>query len=335
QTVKKRVSSKKAKISVAQLPGNAPSTFGGGVGKFNMNVKLSRNDIKTHEAASIMVDISGSGNINLIEAPKIEFPADFEKYDLKTDNNFTNGAGGTSGKKNFEFPFIPRSEGRFVIPPIEYAYYDIAAGKYITLRSDSIVLNVGKGENIAQGQILQGVNKQAVANLGEDIRYIITGGPHLAKKGSFFVGGVLFFIIIDVIVLLYSVVYYYLKSRAKLRGDIKRTRNKKANKVAKIRLKQAQNYLKENLYSPFYEELHKALLGYISDKLSIQFADMQRDTIKETLEQKNVSSEIINNFIQLLNDCEMARYSQAGGAGEMDVQYNKAIEIISDFENTL
>ncbi|MEG1484463.1 MAG: BatD family protein [Bacteroidales bacterium] len=335
QTVKKRVSSKKAKISVAQLPGNAPSTFGGGVGKFNMNVKLSRNDIKTHEAASIMVDISGSGNINLIEAPKIEFPADFEKYDLKTDNNFTNGAGGTSGKKNFEFPFIPRSEGRFVIPPIEYAYYDIAAGKYITLRSDSIVLNVGKGENIAQGQILQGVNKQAVANLGEDIRYIITGGPHLAKKGSFFVGGVLFFIIIAVIVLLYSVVYYYLKSRAKLRGDIKRTRNKKANKVAKIRLKQAQNYLKENLYSPFYEELHKALLGYISDKLSIQFADMQRDTIKETLEQKNVSSEIINNFIQLLNDCEMARYSQAGGAGEMDVQYNKAIEIISDFENTL
>ncbi|MEF9985998.1 MAG: BatD family protein [Bacteroidales bacterium] len=335
QTVKKRVSSKKAKISVAQLPGNAPSTFGGGVGKFNMNVKLSRNDIKTHEAASIMVDISGSGNINLIEAPKIEFPADFEKYDLKTDNNFTNGAGGTSGKKNFEFPFIPRSEGRFVIPPIEYAYYDIAAGKYITLRSDSIVLNVGKGENIAQGQILQGVNKQAVANLGEDIRYIITGGPHLAKKGSFFVGGILFFIIIAVIVLLYSVVYYYLKSRAKLRGDIKRTRNKKANKVAKIRLKQAQNYLKENLYSPFYEELHKALLGYISDKLSIQFADMQRDTIKETLEQKNVSSEIINNFIQLLNDCEMARYSQAGGAGEMDVQYNKAIEIISDFENTL
>lgn len=335
QTVKKRVSSKAAKINVAPLPAGAPSSFGGGVGKFSMDVKLSRNDIKTHEAASVMVDINGSGNLNLIEAPKIELPADFEKYDAKTNNNYTNGASGTSGRKSFELPFIPRSEGRFVIPPVEYAYYDIAAGKYVTLRSDSIVMNIGKGTNVASGPMIQGINKQAVENLGADIRYIINGGPHLAKHGSFFVGSWLFFGMIALIILLYGGLYYYLNARVKLRGDIRRTRNKKANKIARMRLKQAQNYLKENLHSPFYEELHKALLGYISDKLSIQFADMQRETIKETLEQKKVSAENIESFMQLLDDCEMARYSQEGGAGAMENQYNKAMETISNLENTL
>lgn len=334
-TVKKRIFSKAGKISVQPLPAGAPASFGGGVGKFKMDVKLSRNDVKTHEAASILVDISGSGNINLIENPKIELPADFEKYDVKTSNNLTNGADGNSGKKVFEFPFIPRSEGRFVIPPVEYTYYDISAGKYVTLKSDSLVLNVAKGENQGAGPMIQGVNRQSVASLGEDIRYIQTGNPHLVKRGSFFTGSVLFFLLIALIGAIYAGLHYYLHSRAKLRGDIRRTRNKKANKIARLRLKQAQNYLKENLHSPFYEELHKALLGYISDKLSIQFADMQRDTIKDILEQKKVSEENIAGFMQLLDDCEMARYSQAGGAGEMEGQYNKAIEMISNLENSL
>lgn len=333
--VKKRISSKGAKIHVQALPTGAPASFGGGVGKFSMNVKLSRNDLKTHEAASVMVDISGSGNINLIETPKVEFPADFEKYDIKTNNNFTNGAAGNSGKKTFELPFIPRSEGRFVIPPVEYSYYDIGAGKYVTLKSDSLVMQVAKGENSGGGVMIQGVNKQAVASLGEDIRYIHTGNPRLTRQGYFFTGSFWFFLLIAVIGAVYAGLYYYLRSREKLRGDIRRTRNKKANKIARLRLKQAQNYLKENLHAPFYEELHKALLGYISDKLAIQFADMQRDTIKETLVQKQVKEENIAGFMQLLDDCEMARYSQAGGAGAMESQYNKAIEIISNLENSL
>lgn len=335
QTVRKRVSSKAAKINVMPLPSGAPASFGGGVGKFAMNVKLSRNDIKTHEAASVMIDVSGNGNINLIETPKVELPPDFEKYDVKTNNNFTNGAGGNSGRKSFEFPFIPRSEGRFVIPPVEYAYYDIGAGKYITLKSDSLVINVAKGDNINAGTLVQGINKQSVANLGEDIRYIVTGNPQLARKGSFFVGGIFFFILILIIGLAYAGIHYYLYSRAKLRGDLKRTRNKKANKIARMRLRQAQNYLNEKLHSPFYEELHKALLGYISDKLAIPFADMQRDTIKQTLEEKTVSPENIEGFMQLLDDCEMARYSRAGGQGEMESQYNKAMEVISNLENSL
>ena len=193
------------------------------------------------------------------------------------------------------------------------------------------------GDNISQtsGAVISGINKQSVVNLGNDIRYIATSSPKLVKRGAFFIGSIWFFIILLLVVVLWFVVDKVLNVRRKLKGDVKRTRNRRANKVAKMRLKQAQNYLKENLHTPFYEELHKALLGYISDKLSIPFAQMQRDTIKDTLLQKGVSEENIVEFMNLLDNCEMARYSQDGGAVAMAEQYNKAIETISNLENRL
>ena len=337
QTVKKRLSTNSTKINVSPLPAGAPASFGGGVGDFSMKVKLSRDSLKAHEAGSLTVEISGSGNLNLIETPKVELPADFEQYDVKTNNSYANGASGMSGKKVFEYPFIPRSEGVFEIPPVEYSYYNISSGKYITLKSDSLALKVLPGDNISQtsGAIISGINKQSVVNLGNDIRYIATSSPKLVKRGSFFIGSIWFFIILLLVVALWFVVDKVLNVRRKLKGDVKRTRNRRANKVAKMRLKQAQNYLKENLHTPFYEELHKALLGYISDKLSIPFAQMQRDTIKDTLLQKGVSEENITEFMNLLDNCEMARYSQDGGAVAMAEQYNKAIETISNLENRL
>ena len=137
------------------------------------------------------------------------------------------------------------------------------------------------------------------------------------------------------IALLGAVAYSLLKKRARLKGDVVRTRNRKANKVARGRLKLAKSYMEQNLRSPFYEELHKALLGYISDKLAIQFADMQRDTIKETMEMKKVSEKNIGDFLQVLDNCEMARYSFAGEGTEMSADYGKAMEVISNLEEEL
>lgn len=336
QTVKKRLTTSAVKINVSQLPSGAPSSFGGGVGEFSMNVSLNRDSIKAHEAGALMVEISGAGNLNLIETPMVDLPADFEKYDVKSTNNFTNGANGMKGKKVFEFPFIPRSEGIFEIPPVEYSYYNIAKGKYVTLKSDTLRLKVTPGDaSMHGGQMVMGVNKQQVVNLGNDIRYISTSSARLAKKGAFFMGSILFFAVMALILLLCFVADRLLARHAKLKGDVKRTRNKKANKVARMRLKQAQVYMKENLHTPFYEELHKAMLGYISDKLAIQFSDMQRDTIREVLEQKGAGDENIDSFMTLLEECEMARYSQSGGAGAMAEQYGKAMETISNLENKL
>lgn len=337
QTVKKRLSTKAAKINVSALPAGAPASFGGGVGEFSMKVMLSRDSLKAHEAGSFIVEISGNGNLNLIETPKVELPADFEKYDVKTSNNYANGANGMLGKKVFEFPFIPRSEGIFEIPSVEYSYYSISSGKYVTLKSQPLSLKVLPGDNIPQssGTLLSGINKQSVVNLGSDIRYIATSSPNLVKKGVFFIGSLWFFIAVVLIVAGWFVADKVLGIRRKLKGDVKRTRNRRANKVAKMRLRQAQTYLKENLGAPFYEELHKALLGYIGDKLSIPFSQLQRETIGETLQQKGVEEEYISDFMQLLDNCEMARYSQDGGTVAMTEQYNKAIETISNLENRL
>ena len=336
QVVKKRVNSGETSIKVSPLPAGAPASFGQGVGNFTLSVALSRDSVKAHEAGSVIVKVEGTGNLNLIEAPKVELPADFELYDMKSSNNYSYGSNGISGSKTFEFPFIPRSEGVFEVPPVEYSYYDIKTNKYVTLKSLPVSIKVLKGDSrVGTGSLIQGISKQAVANLGEDIRYILQGNPAFFAKGKFFVGSVAFFVVLVLIALMYVVLHYFLQKRAKLKGDVVRTRNRKANKVARMRLKLANSYMEQSLRSPFYEELHKALLGYISDKLAIQFADMQRDTIKETLENKKVSQSNIADFMQLLEDCEMARYSMESGAGEMSAQYQKAISVISNLEGEL
>ncbi len=336
QVVKKRVSSAEAVIKVSALPAGAPASFGQGVGNFSLKVALSRDSVKAHEAGSLIVTVEGSGNLNLIEAPKVQLPADFELYDVKTSNNYSYGNNGIQGSKTFEYPFIPRSEGVFEVPPVEYSYYDIKSGKYVTLKSLPVEIKVAKGDGqVSGGTLMQGISKQAVANLGEDIRYIQQGGAGLVGKGKFFVGSIGFFVAMALVAAIYAVLYFVLQKRAKLRGDVVRTRNKKANKVARKRLKLAQEYLNQNLRAPFYEEMHKALLGYISDKLAIQFADMQRDTIMETMQGKGVSEANIADFMQVLEDCEMARYSMGGGAGEMSAQFEKAISVISNLEGEL
>ena len=183
------MSSGNAVIKVSPLPAGAPATFGQGVGNFSLKVELSRDSVKAHEAGSVIVTVEGSGNLNLIEAPKVELPADFELYDVKTSNNYSYGATGISGSKKFEYPFIPRSEGVFEVPPVEYSYFDVKSGKYVTLKSMPVVIKVAKGDANATGSsLVQGISKQSVASLGEDIRYILQGNPALRPVGRFFVG---------------------------------------------------------------------------------------------------------------------------------------------------
>ena len=182
RTVRKKVSSKPVKVNVSPLPSGAPASFGGGVGEFDMSVKLSKDVLKTHEAASLVVMISGKGNVSLLEAPKVSFPPDMEVYDTKVSDNVDKS--GTSGSKFYEFPFIPRSHGDFVIEPIKYSYYDVNAKKYVTLESQPVHVTVEKGaETESTGIIVSGNTQKDVRNLGSDVRFINTKNPMLVTKG--------------------------------------------------------------------------------------------------------------------------------------------------------
>ena len=332
--VKKRLSTGKLTVHVSEIPSGAPSSFGGGVGKLNMTARLTKDSLNANEAASLIVELSGSGNLNLIENPVVSFPPDFERYDAKSTNNFSNSIDGYSGKKTIEYPFIPRGEGVYQIPPIHYSYFDLGQRQYRTLSTDTITVKVGKGTSQNTGGMYIPQTQKTVSNLGEDIRYIKTGLPKLNGE-NFLVFNWIYYVIAAILAGLFFLVTKLMKDRIALRKDVVRSRNRKANKVARQRLKQAQTFLSQNKVQEFYEELHKAILGYTADKLSIQRSDLQRDIIQETLLSKKVPQEDVRDLIALLDDCEMVRYSPEGAAGAMDAQYRKAAELISGFENKL
>ena len=333
-TIRKRISTPTLQVKVRDLPAGAPASFAGGVGDFKISAKLSKDGIKSNEAASLIVTISGNGNLSMLEAPKVDFPPDFEVYDLKTTDKTS--ASGTSGSKTFEFPFIPRSHGDFVIPAIEYGYYDNAHGKYATTSTGDIAVTVEKGEEIAGGGVaVAGSNRQSVRSLAEDIRYIALGDGHLKKKDTCFAGSLLFYVLMLTLTLIILLIDYLVRRRQERRADVAGTKNRRANRLARARLKNAESYLKQGLGGAYYEELHKALLGYISDKLLIPAADLSKDSVSEKLRDRGVNDATIEALTTLIDRCEFARYAPDGGQTQMENEYNEAVRVISDIESQM
>lgn len=335
QTVKKRITAPSIHVQVDPLPAGAPATFAGGVGDFQMSAKLTRDNVNANEAVSLIVTINGTGNINLIEAPKIEFPADFEVYDIKISDKSSKTGKGASGSKEFEYPLIPRGSGQFDLGPVQFSYYDISKKKYITLASDSLTLNVGKdigGDKNTGSSLSLGVNKQAVRSIGNDIRYIQTGSSQLKRGNQLFFGSVTFFLLLALIISLFFILNKFLSKRIERNRDIAGAKNRRANKVAKARLKAAESLLKQKLYTGFYEELHRAILGYCSDKLNLPLSDLSREKIAESLTEKSVKPELTEELLSLIEACEYARYAPDPGGIEMDNNYMRAIKLISDLE---
>ncbi|MBR4352848.1 MAG: BatD family protein [Bacteroidales bacterium] len=334
QTIRKRISTPSIQVKVRDLPAGAPASFAGGVGDFKVSAKMSKEGIKSNEAASLIVTISGNGNLSMLEAPKVDFPPDFEVYDLKSTDKTS--ASGTSGSKTFEFPFIPRSHGDFVIPSIEYTYYDNAHGKYVTTSTGDITVSVEKGEEIAGGGVaVAGSNRQSVRSLSEDIRYIALGDGHLRKKNRFFAGSPLFYALMLAIFLAVFIVDRLLRFSRARRADVAGSKNRRANRMARARLKSAESYLKQGLGGAYYEELHKALTGYVSDKLMIPAADLSKDSISEKLRERGVRDESIAALTGLIDQCEFARYAPESEQRQMENEYNEALNVISDIESQL
>lgn len=337
RTIRKKVVSASPTVHVAKLPAGAPSSFGGGVGTYSIKAQVSKDSLKTHDAASLVVTISGRGNVSLLEAPKVNFPPDFEVYDTKITDATDKGSK-TSGSKSFEYPFIPRSHGEFTIPPIEYSYYDVSAGKYVTLSTDPIEIRVARGnetEPASTGIVSSGTIRKDVRSLGSDIRFISTKLPSLSRKGAFMVFSTGFWIALCLLLAAAAACYFVLRSLASRRADVVGTKNRQATKMARKRLSAAGGYLQNNLYTAFYEELHRALLGFISDKCNIDSADMSKERISESLQAGGVSAELSDSFISLLDACEFARYAPDAGHEAMNAHYESAVSVISSIDSSM
>lgn len=331
-TIRKRVTAPEVTVHVSSLPAGAPASFTGGVGTFKMNAAISRDSLKAHEAASLKLTVSGKGNINLLEAPKVNFPPDFEAYDIKTTD--------ASGTRTFEYPFIPRSHGDFTLDPVEFTYYDVSAGKYVTLRGEPMTVHVAKGAGSASsdnsGQLIASpVNRKDVRDVGSDIRYVSTSLPAFSRKGHFFVGSFAYWLVMGLLTLLAVFLFFAFRGAAARRADVAGSRRRGAVKMARRRLSQAGDYLSKDLYTAFYEELHKALLGFVSDKLSMNAFDMSKENIQEGLTSRGVSQGLADDFISLLDACEFARYSPSSGHDAMNSHYEKAVNSISAIDGNM
>jgi len=334
RTVRKRVATKPVTVNVSPLPSGAPASFGGGVGTFEISAKLSKDTLKTHEAGSLLVTVSGKGNVSLLEAPKVSFPPDMEVYDTKVSDRIDKG--GLTGVRYYEFPFIPRSYGDFVIEPIKYSYYDVNTKRYVTLETPAIPLTVEKGnETDGGGVVISGPSQKDVRTLGSDIRFISTKAPGLASKGAFFVSSPAFWIITVLLFVVAAICWAAFRKLAARRADVVGTKTRKATKMALKRLQLAGTFLKQNLYTAFYEELHKALIGFISDKLNMPMAEQSKERMAEALKERNVNETLVAKFISLIDACEFARYSPDAGHDAMAAHYDEAVEIISSMDSEM
>jgi len=339
RTIRKRLLSDRHTVKVSPLPAGAPASFGGGVGTFKMRTQLKRDTLKTHEAASLEITLSGRGNVSLLEAPKVSFPLDFEAYDVKVTDRSDKSSGRTTGSKTFEYPFIPRSGGSFVIEPVEYSYYDIDAHKYVTLTTEPIEVFVEKGADVVSssdgGQMVQGMVRRDVRDLGSDIRFIHPKKPAFGEAGRFFCGSPLFVALALLLALGAAAVYLFERRNASRRADVAGTRRRRASSVARKRLSAAGEYLQKDLYTAYYEELHKALTGYVGDRLGMDIAEMSKESIAERLAAAGVSGEVSDDFVALLDACEYARYAPSSGHEAMDEHYQKALRVISAIDDKM
>ena len=331
KTVKRRVSTPAMKVQVSRIPAGAPASFGGGVGSFKMNASLTRDSLRAHDAASLRITISGKGNISLLEAPKVDFPPDFDVYDVKTTDS--------QGGKTFEYPFIPRSHGDFTIGPIEYSYYDAAAGKFVTLRSSEMPIKVSKGPDSAPsvdgGALVATPSQKDVRDLGSDIRYIATRTPHFAKAGWFFAGSGAFWAIAAGLCLLAFGIWFALRRLSAKRADVVGARKSGATRMARKKLALAGEFLGKDLYTAFYEELHKALLGFVADRLSLPASELDKEIISGKLVQEGASEELAGRFTALLDACEFARYAPSSGHEAMNAHYEGAVAVISELDSSM
>ena len=335
-TIPKAVVSKPVKIRVNPLPGDKPDDFSGIVGKITLNSSLDKDTVNVNDAVNLKMVIAGSGNLKLANAPVMKLPADIEVYDPKITDNLKSGIGGTTGQKTFEYLLIPRHYGDVKIPPVTYSFFNSASKQYERITTPEMHFHARKGTDQNTGITVYGsVEKEDVRYLGKDIRFISSKPGVLKKRGNLFSSKRSFYSFYALAMILFLVILFIRREHIRRNSDLSEVRNRKAGKVAGMRLKEAEKCIKENLPDKFYEEILKALWGYLSDKLNIPVSGLNRISAIEALKQKGIDETDINNLASVIDKCEFARFSPSSSAEEAEKIYDEAARFIRLFENSL
>lgn len=335
--VKKTLLSSPVTIDVKPLPSGKPASFSGAVGTFSMSSDINSTNVKTNDAVTIKLKITGNGNIKLIKKPEVIFPNDFDIFDPKEETDIKTTTAGVSGSKTIEYMAIPRYAGDFEIPAIAFSYFDPKSGSYKTLKSDSYKLHVAQGEggSASSPTVSNFSNKESVKYLGKDIRYLKVKDFNFVANNDIFFGSFMYYMCYIVLGILFIVFFFIYRKQVKENSDMALVRTKKANKIAVRKLKNAGKLMKENKKEEFYDEVLRALWGYLSDKLSIPQASLTKDNVETELARYGVDDTLTSEFLDILNTCEFARYAPAQASDAMDKLYELTVDAIGKMENTI
>lgn len=332
--VRRTLTTPAVSVNVREFPDGAPASFDGAVGKYTMDAKLSNQEFAANSSATLTVRISGNGNIGFVQAPKISLPASFELYETKSSDSVKNSASGSMGQRTFDYPFIARAEGDYDIEPVEFSYFNPETGKYVTLSSEPFHISVapdsGSSSESSSG-LISAVRKEDVKLLGSDIRYIKLGNAHLRDIAEpFFLSG-LYFAILAVIALLTAAAYLLVGKRMRENQNVALVRGRRANKVAVQRFRKAEMHMKAQDRHAFFEEMLKAMWGYLSDRFNIPVSDLTKESVREELSRRGAQNEA-KDIISVISSCEEAQYAPSASVRMQDI-YSSGIEIVSRIES--
>ena len=330
--VKKKIVAPGIEIQVDPLP-ERPANFSGGVGQFNISAQLDKTATKANDPVSLRIIVSGVGNLKLIKQPVINIPKDFDQYDPKITDQTKLTNNGLEGSKIYDFLIVPRHQGKYEIPPVEFTYFDTSSGSYKTARSEGFTLDVAKGSGT--GAVNDFTDQAGLKELNKDIRYIKTGDVRTQGIDNFFYGSVAYWVTLIVLALIFISLFIVFRQRAIDNANVTKMRGKKANKVATKRLKKAARLMADNKPGEFYDEVLRALWGYVGDKLNIPVEQLSHDNISQRLAERQVDTETVSQFIEALDECEFERYAPGDPKGNMNKVYEKAMTAIEKIEETM
>ncbi len=325
--VKKDIKAPGITLQVDPLP-QRPANFSGGVGKFNISASLDKKEVKAGEPITLRVVVGGIGNLKLLKQPVVNFPKDFDKYDAKVTDKTRLTANGVEGNMVYDFLAVPRNQGSYTIPSVELTYYDTSKNAYKTIKTQPFKVEVEKGDGTS-------AESEDFASQDKDIHTIKLGKAEQHKADEMFFGSFGYWISLLMPLIAFVVLLIVFRRRAIENADIVKKRSNRAGKIATKRLRLANKLMLQGKQGEFYDEVMRALWGYMSYKLNMPAEKLNRDNIRETLGRHFVDDATIEKFTTALDECEFERYAPGDAAGNMNRTFESAMTAIMDIENAI
>lgn len=332
--VKRKLSTGNITVKVDELPAGAPASFAGAVGEFTISAEMPPAQIKANSAATYTVKVSGTGNLTFLQAPTLTLPSSFEAYSVRNTESIRSTTQGTTGYRQFEYPFIARAEGEYDIPAVEFSFFSPQKGAYVTLATEPLKMEVSpdvSGDN-RPAQVVASPSKEDVRQLGTDIRFIKMGRAALRKEAAPLMFSTTYFVLLFAILALFAALYFALRKMIRDSKNTVLVRNRRANKVAIQRFRAAERHMQAGDRQAFYKEMLHAFWGYMSDKLNIPVADLTKESIREELQRRGVTADEAQRFTDIMTRCDEAQYSPSTSV-EMNEVYTEGVRLISHIES--